>query len=118
MTEFTLEEVPVGEIDAVGNYRVHHDAEDDERLEADVATNGLRHPLAGVRDRQSGRVRLFGGFRRFMVARKIGKQVVPCLIYQRELTEGELALENIRDNGFRSNPDPVDEAFGLLRVKQ
>lgn len=118
MDEFTLEDVPVSEVDAVGNYRVHLNAEDDERLERDVVANGFRHPLAGVRDRQTKRVRLSGGFRRFMVARKIGKQTVPCLIYQRELNEGELALENIRDNEFRTNPDPVDEAFGLLRAKQ
>lgn len=118
MDEFTLEDVPVGEVDAVGNYRVHHNSEDDDRLERDIQANGFRHPLAGVRDRQTRRVRLFGGFRRFMVARKIGKQTVPCLLYSRDLTEGELALENIRDNEFRTNPDPVDEAFGLLRAKQ
>ena len=86
-----------------------------ERLAASIATRGLLSPLRVRPSDAGGRHLLVTGHRRYAALIKLGVATADCVIADGPADESAVLAEQLTENLFREDLDPVDEADGYRR---
>ncbi len=91
------------------NPRKIFDKDELDELTASIRQRGVIVPLT-VRRQASGKYEIVAGERRFRASAMAGLTSVPCII--REMTDDEVAVDQLVENMFRPDLTPLEEANG------
>lgn len=86
-------------------------------LAANMKARGLLCPIR-LRTGKDGRYQGVCGERRTRAARMLGWETIPAVVADRDVTEAERTLEQLSENLFRDDLQPVELAKSYQRVMQ
>ncbi len=107
-------EVPICQIDIVGNIREEIREESLVGITQSIARQGLQQPVTVRRD--GDRYPLVFGHRRFLAAQKAGLEAIPALIVEGELSESEILIAQLSENLQREDLSELDKARSIDRL--
>ena len=115
MTNMTIHDIAVAEIEVPENRARVFSAEGGEALAAIIAVQGLQHP---VRLRREGdRLLLVSGLHRLEAARRLGWATIPAVLSSAE-TADAARLEEVMENLGRNELVALDRCHHLYELKQ
>ena len=115
MTNMTIHDIAVAEIEVPENRARVFSAEGAEALAAIIAVQGLQHP---VRLRREGdRLLLVSGLHRLEAARRLGWATIPAVLSSAE-TADAARLEEVMENLGRNELVALDRCHHLYELKQ
>lgn len=115
MTNMTIHDIAVAEIEVPENRARVFSAEGAEALAAIIAVQGLQHPVRLRRD--GDRLLLVSGLHRLEAARRLGWATIPAVLSTAE-TADAARLEEVMENLGRNELVALDRCHHLYELKQ
>jgi len=113
--EVRLQDIPISEIlEPVEQVRTVIVFEGLQELADSIKERGVIQPLIVLK--KNGSYEIIDGHRRYLAAKMVSLEVLPCFVRAADVREADLLKLNA--NFFRENVNPVDEGRFFLRLKE